>query len=306
MNKFIVYLMSVAFMAATFAACSDDGEPEPTPNPKDEPAITIDELGVLQDNLVVLNEDGSIKERVYGVVLDESTPNTVSIGVDDFDEAREIFSVMFADTTLISNNGTLAQFSTRQGKAELIEDKGTPGLVAHAVFDVEGLKWVDRINFIAHSAWPENTNEAFSPYKVGIGYEMEGLIGKTNERYVCVRQYKEGSPAILVAITKDSWCFRVSGYWRRIADRSPCKKNAQMIAKILQARWDFFKSCYNVNGMTYLHENYDYWIDEWWGAPAIGFRWTINLKNSKLKRHDVMWRDPKYFILLYTKPGLAS
>lgn len=298
MKNFFISLMSVALVATAFISCSNDDEPVTKPD-DDQNRQELNELAELQENLTVLNEDGSLKERVYGMVLDESKPNTVSVGVENFEEAREIFALLFADTTKISDDGLRAQFSTRQGNAELKADNGNDGLVAHAVFNVDGLKYVEQINFVLHSAWPENAKNP-SPYLLGVAYELRG--DEDMERFVCIRAYNNGTPALLVAISKTTW------YYPSICkiSNSPNSKEAGEISVILQANWEYYKKALNYDSYEFLSDNKDYWIEKTSFRLFADYRWTINLKNNKTHRHDILYKHPYYHVLFCIKAGVRS
>lgn len=157
-------------------SCSNDDEP--IQNTDDEAVIHVeDELAILQESLVKVDENGNLVERILGVPLDAADPDEVSVGVDSYDEALETFGNLFADTTAVSNNGTLAEFSLQQGKAELTKASGSKGMVACAVFDVPGLKHVSKVNFILNSAWPNNAGGK-EYHKLGYQYQMKGFTGK--------------------------------------------------------------------------------------------------------------------------------
>lgn len=268
--------MSFAFIAMTFISCSNEDEPEINPDNNQTEAEIIDELQELQDNLTVLNEDGSLKEYIYGIILDESKPGVVSVGVDGFDEARKIFSVLFADTTNISKDGTKAQFSTRQGSASLIADDGTNGLIAHVDFDVDGLKYVDRINFVLHEAWPENDTMR-SVYKLGVTYRFQSAKGDSYLfRYVCVREYRRGSPAMLVSLDGGKWG-KYPGSYEHLCTES----EATEVSSVLRANWDYYK---NVFG-GYLTDNEKYWIKKSDGGFPLRWDYAINLQTGNVSKH---------------------
>lgn len=295
-------MMSAAMMAMTFVSCSDDDEPKTAPD-EEFPEVVVDELGDLQNTLTTLNEDGGLKERIYGVVLDESTPNTISIGVNDFDEALEVFGSILPDTTAISEDGTKAQFSTRQGTAVLSKDEGKDGLIAHVDFDIDGLKYVDRINFLLHSAWPENAKYV-STYKLNSVYQDIGFTDlKEFERYICIKEYEDGQPAILVAISNRKWKL---DYNEEGNGNIPNENMARKISKILQKDWNHFKTLYKVDGTEYLADNEKYWISKTKCAIFQYYRWTINLKREHIESHAlVTFKAPNYYVLFY-KPGAAT
>lgn len=301
-------LYAAVFVTATigFSSCSND-EPSIHDTSLEEEFDVIDELAELQDALVKLDENGNVKERVFGVVLDESTPDVVWAGIENFDEAREYFSTLFSDTTAISTDGMKATFSTRQGSATLSKESGNGGLVAKVIFDIEGLKHISQINFILNSAWPENDNMK-SIYKYGVVYMLSGFTGTrfSNDEplspFVCVREYKNGIPALLVGITSSKHEMCGCGTCKRALGNSPGPGKAQEISKILNGNWAFFKTAFTIDGTELLAENEKYWIDKRLAIPMNPYRYTINLKTARLEKHSG-WYNNNYRVVFCLTAG---
>ncbi len=307
MLKKFIYLLSIALFAVAMESCSDDNEL--VINQDDVEDTVVDELAYLQKNLAIVSEDGSLKERIHGVVLDPGTPNTVYIGVENYDEAREIFSTLFSDTTRISDDGTRALFTTRQGSAELEAESGSEGLLACAIFNVDGLKYVDKINFIANSAWPENA-QGKGFHKLGVQYMYKAWTGgramsgddkfdaDEMHTFVCVREYNNGVPALLVGISTQSLYIMWRGH-NKYGGNMPGENRAQEIAKIISANWDFYESAFNANSKDLLAKDREYWIDSGHEKIFNQTRGTIKLNNGKIKQLGVHWHEPKCHALFF-------
>lgn len=306
MKKIVSLLFILPFFGMGIMSCSNDDEP--IQNTDDEAVIHVeDELAILQESLVKVDENGNLVERILGVPLDAADPDEVSVGVDSYDEALETFGNLFADTTAVSNNGTLAEFSLQQGKAELTKASGSKGMVACAVFDVPGLKHVSKVNFILNSAWPNNAGGK-EYHKLGYQYQMKGFTGKPtyiekrngsswdqNElhTYVCIREYSNGVPALLVAISNGNYtlCWR---YMEEYGGNMPAEWRAKGISDILRSNWENYKKWFNANGHTnrlndattlYIYGGKDHGF--WVNTKTIRlFDGHIDDLETKNNRHD--------------------
>lgn len=294
-------IIKIGFIA-TFAvlittACSDSHQDEP-----EAPGgvAQVDELDYLQNNLVVLDDNGGIKERVYGRVLDESKPETVYVGVENFEDAQEIFASLFSDETTISEDGCNARFSTRQGQAALTAGSGEDGLVATADFNVEGLKHVNAIRFILNSAWPDNYDQT-TYHVLGEQYQYCGWKFKRHGKhmgdgkdeihtFVCLREIKNGVPALLVGISNQTY-----GIGDKLAfgelDLQTTGKQFDEIHSILKNNWAFYKAAFNNNGKNLLNDDEYYWVK----TKGITLK-SGNLRTADLKKPETLINDVSYSI----------
>lgn len=301
MKKVSCLLFLVSFLGFNLSSCSKDDEPN---YGEQEDIYVVDELEVLQNSLAKIDENGNLVERVLGVSLDAAAPDEVSVGVDNYHEAVDIFTSLFADTTVISNNGTVATFAIKDGKAELVASSSDAnGQVAYAKFDVPGLKHVSKVNFILNSAWPDNDGGK-GYHKFGMIYEAKGWTGKgylaQNDyikpdamfKYLCIREYNNGKPALLFAICTDKFQLHprsLSGAGGNI----PNEQKAKEIASILQKDWATYKQrMKDAYGMDVLGEGDDftYWINK---ARDYGF-W-VNQYYIRLNDSHIDWNDTHSF-----------
>lgn len=305
----------LALFSAGITACSDN-EPDGGKGGDtayDEP---VDELQYLQSSIVRVDDNGEIVERLLGEPLDAAAPDELTVGVDSFDEARELFRSLFADTTKVSDDGTMAEFSIKKGTATLMQSNGNDGRVATAVFDVPGLQHVSKLHFILHSAWPENAGgKGF--HKLGVLYEYKAWTGNPTPaatdrfdpnamyQFMCIREYKDGVPALLMGISPNDYYI----YWRYSSEYSgniPGKKRAQDMSAIVRANWDFFEKSYNAGGNSRLHKGWQYWIDSGKDYGFAVYRDAIDLSTGKVERYDVHWKEPKRAVLFFVESGLKQ
>lgn len=311
--KRLKYLwVGISFLGMTLGGCSDDNDPQADTEVLEDDRV-IDELAVLQKALVKVDENGKFVERVRGVALNPSDTTVVSMGVDSYEEAVREFRSLFHDTTTVSTDGTKAAFVLKSGSAELKKGDGTDGLLAFATFDVPGLKYVSRINFILDSAWPENATVR-SSYTLGATYMFQGWTDdspstavnpefkKTDVfRYVCIRADKNGKPALLVALTPTpfflNWVFTGAS-----TGNLPNEDKAKEISDIIRNNWGTYLSYFNQQE-TVLKTDSEYWIDEGYYAVFTSERYTICLYSGKLESREVNWKRPDRQVMFYLECG---
>lgn len=310
MKKLAFYLFMIPLFGIGMTSCSKENNGPDTPEvPQEDSVYVEDELAILQNHLVKVDEEGNLVERIWGEVLDEAAPDEVTVGVDSLAEAVTIFKGLFADTTEISEDGMLATFSVKEGSAELKVANGENGLVAYATFDVPGLKYVSRINFILNSAWPENAT-AKGYHKLGVFYEHTGWTGDPEGintdfdrnkffKYLCIREYKNGKPALLFAVEPTAvrlqWT-QMDGY----AGNMPNEDKAKEISAILRKDWAAYKKKVNAEyGCTALEDGWQYWIrgGTWY---VFGVHTDcITLSSGEMDYYETGWNKSRKLATLF-------
>lgn len=291
MNKTISIILPIWIILSAMAlgSCSHD---EPNIS-QDEDDIFTDEVEYLQNKLVVLDDDGNIKERVFGRVLDESTPQTISVGVDDFNEAKEIFASLFSPETEISDDSLKAQLTNGKGNAELKQSKGDDGVIGRADFEIPGLKFVSSMNFVLNSAWPENDNVK-GYHTLGSQYQYNGwktkiklTKGDEPHTFVCIREYRNGIPALLVGMSNKE--YNKPSMLKEETSRVSMD-DVKYFNKILTSNWNYFKAAFNDNDKTLLDENSFYWVSSH-GVfyYAVASLYTGKRKDGNGKYHRVLF-----------------
>ena len=310
MKKLAFYLLMIPLFGIGMTSCSEeDNGPDTPETPQEDSVYVEDELAILQNYLVKVDEEGNLVERIWGEVLDEAAPDEVTVGVDSLAQAVAIFKGLFADTTVISEDGMLATFSVQEGSAELKVANGENGLVAYATFDVPGLMYVSRINFILNSAWPENaTAKGF--HKLGVFYEYKGFTEDTwcggvskFEKYLCIREYNNGTPALLFAI----YTTPISINWLQDEEymgNMPSEVKAKEISKILRGNWDYYEKHMNEEyGCTALKKGWEYWYRDGIYAGFENATYYINLSTGETDWDSVWGLWDKRSSLFYMESG---
>lgn len=312
MKKLAFYLFMISLFGIGLASCSEENNGSDTPETPQEDSVYVeDELAILQNYLVKVDEEGNFVERIWGEVLDEAAPDEVTVGVDSLAEAVAIFRGFFADTTVISEDGMLATFSVQEGSAELKVANGENGLVAYATFDVPGLMYVSRINFILNSAWPENAT-AKGYHKLGVFYEHMGWTGDPSYqdsdfdryeffKYMCIREYNNGKPALLFAVCPTPYVLS----WRYMDEyggNMPKEEKAKEISNILRNDWAYYKKRVNeVYGCTALADGWQYWIYGGADYGFVTFTDCIDLGTGEMDYYEIRnsWTIEKLATLFY-------
>lgn len=303
--KYLLYAMMAA-AAVGLPACSDDDGPA-VDNEDPEPEV-VDQVAALKQSL--LTEENGEEVLLRGVALDAADPTVVSISVDDCDDAYIRFTRLFSDETEASADGmtyTLTDaLSQNAGSARFVKSSDGNGLVAYAEFDVPAIPQLSRINYILHSAWPDNAKvKGF--HKLGVRYEYKGWSSKPNNgsrfdkdewfKYVCVREYDGGEPALLIAISpkKHYICWRKSG---KYSMRIPGKGRAKGISELLRSDWDTYARFFNKDGDVLNKDEY-YWIDSGHDYGFAQYRDAIRLSDGDIDDWDVHWKEPEKRVIFF-------
>ena len=303
MKKLAFYLLMIPLFGIGMASCSEDNNGTDMPETPQEDSVYVeDELAILQNYLVKVDEEGNLVERLWGEVLDEAAPDEVTVGVDSLAQAIAIFRGFFADTTVISEDGMLATFSVQEGSAELKVANGENGLVAYATFDVPGLMYVSRINFILNSAWPENAKSK-GYHQFGWFYEHVGYTtGSKLYKYLCIREYNNGTPALLFAIdtNPDTWSWSAQ---KEYMGNMPDEDKAKEISKILRGNWDYYEKHMNAEyGCTALKKGWEYWYRDGLYAVFYNGMCYINLSTGETDIDNIIGQDERS-TLFYMESG---
>lgn len=303
--KYLFYAI-MAITATGIAACSDDDEPV-IENEEFEPEV-VDQVAVLKQSL--LTEENGKEVLLRGEALDAADPTVVSISVDDSEDAYERFTALFSDETETSADGmtyTLTDtLSQNAGTAKFVKSNDGNGLVAYAEFAVPAIPQLSRINYILHSAWPDNAKvKGF--HKLGERYEYKGWSGRptadskfdANEvfKYVCVREYNGGEPALLVAISPNTHYINFV-YSLPYSNRIVGKHKAQSISYILRYNWKASTALFNKDGNILNKDEY-YWINDGHEHGISAYRYAIRLSDGKLKDWETLWHRPKKRVIFF-------
>ena len=265
-------------LTAGFVACSDSNDDNKnnsdTEPGKEEEAITYDDLSYFQNSIIEIDDDGNMVCQYIGEALYENEPLHLYVGVDNFEEAEEMFRQWLApDVTVGTTAPLIAQLTDTLGNAQgsVTFAKGTEnGSVAEVTASANAqLKYFNQITFLLNDAWPFNA--AKPRHRVGdiiraslAGTDVRLLNGDDYVLdWMCIQAEKNGVPPIFIAVTKHAYARDATTHLFELIIESPFSPGlprAKAISDILKKRWNYFCTIYDQVGCGKLSED-GFWID---------------------------------------------
>jgi hypothetical protein len=280
--KTVAVFCCALMLTAGFAACSDsndDNNSDTEPGKEEEP-ITYDDLSYFQNSIIEVDDAGNKVCQYIGEALFENEPLHLYVGVDNFEEAEEMFRQWIApDVTLGTAAPLIAELTDNEGKAKgsVTFAKGTENGAVAEVTASTGiqLKHFNQITFLLNDAWPHNA-AAKPRHRVGdiIRASLTGVDArflKDNDYildWMCIQAEKNGVPPIFIAVTRNAYD---RGHYGIPNTRVQCKElkkskfcpgmeRAKSISDILKKRWNYFCTIYDKVGCGKL-SNDGFWIN---------------------------------------------
>ena len=199
----LLCLLMAGMMAMTASSCSDDEENEMQNNGKDPLVPTPEGLRASAAQQIIKNlcdVDSVNGQATYdfklGEVLDATQPTEFSVGVNDLDEAVDMFrnSIVGSAWEPVDMNGVLQVDLQEQGSM-VFSPGGTDGALATVTLNLAGLPTMTRLSFIPATLWPDNANSPF--VKGNIVYDRTEKC-----TYVCIAAYDTGREGLLLTLDK--------------------------------------------------------------------------------------------------------
>ena len=199
----LLCLLMAGMMAMTASSCSDDEENEMQNNGKDPLVPTPEGLRASAAQQIIKNlcdVDSVNGQATYdfklGEVLDATQPTEFSVGVNDLDEAVDMFrnSIVGSAWEPVDMNGVLQVDLQEQGSM-VFSPGGTDGALATVTLNLAGLPTMTRLSFIPATLWPDNANSPFT--KGNIVYDRTEKC-----TYVCIAAYDTGREGLLLTLDK--------------------------------------------------------------------------------------------------------
>ena len=207
-QKFL--FISVICCIVLFSSCSKDENPE-SDIPESGELEGYDQQAYFQSAIVRIDSLGNFIERVNGAYLDPADTTALSMGVSDFEDAKNQFKNLLSFDTKYeeTEDEILVTFSEQQGTVKLVKDNPEAGHVAKIVFNTSpAMKYVTSFTFVDKTFW--NTN-GVSPYMLGDIVNMESppteakygdkIHYKGLKKWVCIKEASAGKAGILVYIS---------------------------------------------------------------------------------------------------------
>lgn len=273
--------LSISSLTVLLPACSDDD----TPAEEQEIEYVEDQLHYFSSCLVDTDEKGQLTARKNGVPIPEMSPDTteVFIGVDNLQEASQLFKSWLPDEAEVYTLGDVIKFSPcdslrrPQGVITFAPVDGKTERIASVTFS-EGcsVPYVSRLHFIASDAWPYND---YSAFEVGDNVDLVHPAGSSSmKKFVCIRKATKGQSCVMVHVTSE---YRRSGYFH-CAERNDSK----LISEIMRKDWNTHAANFARAGMDYVRDKTDeyYYMYNYLFLGTYYQIYGINLKSG-----DIDW-----------------
>ena len=286
MKKLVSYL-SIAAMILVAGACNKQDQP-------DDESGKMSDLQYLIDGLVRTDEAGNITGYIVGDSLNEANPWEISVPVNNYEEAAEIFrDLLPAEAQVTTSGKTLIWTMTDEegkpeGTAEFAED---PGLGAIAtvtlkpVLQAGAAKQVSpSVHFILTSTWPKNSwtieDELRVDYYVGRVVNLSKDWGFGKGRFLIVRGWTPTEAGIMVRLSE--------GY----DSHALCSMRAlRRTYKAIQANYDIVADYAEREGWP----SFDRW---YWSGNT---KWLVKngFLNMKTGKEKWSFKEPKNSAMPY-------
>ena len=307
MKRICFYLAAISLLMLTISC--EKQAPEENTEVQEVPESEM-QLMYLKESLLYTDEEGNVS-LLRGIALDSADPTNVSISVSGEDEAYEEYAALFSENTPYSDQSCQFTLLDNLGTARFyVNDSPEDGVVAYAEFDIPSIPQISRMNYVLESAWPENAASR-GKYKRGQAYSLEAwdYVGESEileylkgrkEWFVCLREDKNGNPALLVAVSEDQLPTEYMGFNTGMCRRVPSMDRAKKIQELIVADWDVCCYWFNAKVPNGLTSDQRYWIDSGsWSFLFVEYRDTIRLSDGNIKRYDAFWADHKFRYLLF-------
>lgn len=197
------------FAALALAACNKNND---IPEGSEEVGKTSD-LEYFQDGLVTLDEDGSIRGYNVGQNLNEADPSEISVPVDTYDEALELFLKWLPEQAqpTVSGKTYTWEMTDAEYKSEgqvVFAQSNAAGTIATIRINASGAK-VRTVKFIPFSAWPENSSamEEYleEEYYLGATIQVPQNKGAGTGEFIVIREWTPQENGIMIAMEGKKW-----------------------------------------------------------------------------------------------------
>lgn len=286
-TKFYATLMAVALCTASamFTSCTPDEDVTPEQSQEQGEVTAFDQVDFFQNNIVGIDSLGCFAYRVYGAPLNAVDTTELYVGVENIEEAVEIFKSWMSPDTEVN----LSSPSTINMEADLKDLDGqvqetvyfkavdeTPTLAEVTFAKGTVIKYVSKVIFIKNSAWPYNDE---SEILFGERASGTGMGGYCYGYGYCIREAKNGKCGLLLAISSYECAGTNSD--KRFAQ----PELAKQASEALQKDWDTFVALFDGD----LVSGRFYWIED----NALCGKYAIRLSDGKIDWF-AFWKKKQY------------
>ena len=298
--KVFAALLFAALISVSFAACSDNDDDNSGGGEKPDPEETevkYNDLSYFQNAIIEVDTLGNFLARTCGEVLNVNEPHHLYVGVESFDEAKQLFLSWLAPDVTVTpeGNSISAQLTDEEGHAQgtvYFKAASASGQVAEVTASAETqLLHFDKVTFLLNSAWPVNAAEKV--YHVGDVITHTPIIDNMQKhlraedktmKFICIRESGNGQNPLFVTVTKGSYtCGGIDRYDDyasiRYSQYTPHESRARDISGILSSNWTSWQQTFQDLGLELnggIGDNY------WTGD--MHFNWVRFYEAINLRR----------------------
>ncbi|MBO7574958.1 MAG: hypothetical protein J6S99_04005 [Bacteroidales bacterium] len=268
----LVSLFAIAAMILVACACNKQDQP-------DEGA-KVSDLQYLLEGLMRTDEHGSVTGYMIGDNLNPANPYDISVPVDNFEEAVELFMTLLPPDAAVSRDATSVTWDMTDGdgrpdgKAVLKKNEelgAVASLTVTPLLQASGPRKIPSVTFLPPILWPENAGAAEEilnrDYYVGAAVWKEKDEGFGKGEFLVIQEWTPKESGIMIQMVGSG--FDYSG------GRSAAS-TLHRVHKALKANYDLL-----VNDYGKAHN----WpsLDRWFSSSTLGFlrEYYVNLENGK-------------------------
>ena len=277
MKKFVSYV-AIAAMILAAGACKKQDQPE---NPG-----KMSDLEYLLEGLVRTDEHGSVTGYMIGDNLNPANPYDISVPVDSFEEAVELFMTLLPPDAAVSRDATSVTWDMTdgdgnpEGKAVLKKNEelgAVATLTVTPLLQSKGNKKIPSVTFLPPILWPENSGAAEEilnrDYYVGAAVWKEKDEGFGKGEFLVIREWTPKEAGIMIQMSNHK-------YSSNNLSKGPSSMNTlHKVHKALKANYELLVEGY---GKAHDWPSLDAWYmssdDTWYGCGGY-----LNLKTGKEK-----------------------
>ena len=309
--KILAALLFAALISVSFAACSDNDDDNSGGGEKpdqEETEVTYNDLSYFQNAVIEVDTLGNFLSRSCGEVLNVNEPHHLYVGVESFDEAKQMFLSWLAPDVTVTpeGNSISAQLTDEEGHAQgtvYFKAASASGQVAEVTASAgTQLLYFDKVTFLLNSAWPVNASAKI--YHLGdvITYAPNSLLEYLNSedktlKWVCIRESGNGVTPMFVTITNREYIAADYSHEPfsiiKSSSYCPAEAKAKGIANVLNASWSYWSDIFKTQGIPLEKDTY-YWIDKTSGAMMFTFHHAIKFPKGEL---DSFYGGTRRFLL---------
>jgi len=275
-HKTLKVLILAIVLLPAFTACNNDDDPV---SPEEGP-IKLNDFEGFQSCIIRTDSLGNFLSRSYGEPLLENDSTILYIGVDDIEEAKDMFDIWMPHgvetySTGLSDNLS-AVFTDKNDKrqGEIYFTAAVDDYIAEVTFSPELTpKHFSRIRFISNQHWPDA--EVSSVFRLGDITLEYSNFDKAYLKAICIQEKSNGVAGLLISFTETKDNF--SSFSNRA--ETPGVNRAHGIHKLLKRDFNFFSESFKKAGKKFNPDQW-FWTCTYDRVIIIDKQYTINYKTN--------------------------